>query len=37
MMHSFITVTVFEQLISPLKANEMFIFFRLMLQKKQFL
>ena len=35
MMHSFITVTVFEQLISPLKANEMFNFFRLMLQKKR--
>ena len=33
-MHSFITVTVFEQLKNLLKANEMFDFFRLMLQKK---
>ena len=36
-MHSFITVTVFEQLKNLLKANEMFNFFRLMLQKKRFL
>ena len=36
MMHSFITVTVFEQLINQLKANEMFTFFRLILQKSDF-
>ena len=34
MMHSFITVTVFERLISPLKANEMFNFFSLNVAKK---
>ena len=34
-MHSFITVTVFEQLINLLKGNEIFNFFRLILQKKR--
>ena len=33
-MQRFITVTVFEELKNLLKTNEMFNFFRLMLQKK---